>query len=99
MRVLAAAFPNAPAARSALDELRGRFGPAGVDSSTAPLGNGDPSGSRTVLAGRFPDEAVPEISAIVAHHGGQVVSDVDERWTRSPTTHESLESDGDRRAL
>jgi hypothetical protein len=99
MRVLAAAFPNPRAARSALDELRRRFGPGGLDASTAPLGNGDPSGSRTVLAGRFPDEAVSEIRGIVAQHDGQVVSDVDERWTRSPTAHESLESDGDRRAL
>jgi hypothetical protein len=99
MRVLAAAFPNPRAARSALDDLRSRFGPGAVDARTAPLGNGDASGSRTVLAGRFNDEAVPEIRAMVAQHGGQVVSDVDESWTRSAAAQESSDSDGDRRTV
>jgi hypothetical protein len=96
MRVLAAAFPNLRAARSALDDLRSRFGPGAVDARTAPLGNDDASGSDTVLAGRFSDEAVPEIRVMVARHGGQVVSDVDESWTRSSAVQESPDSEGGR---
>jgi hypothetical protein len=86
MRVLAAAFPNPRSAGSALDDLRRRFGQA-VDARTAPLGNVDTSGSRTVLAGRFRDEEVPEILATIARHGGQIVSNVDERWTHSPVVN------------
>jgi hypothetical protein len=97
MRVLAAAFENPRAARNALDELRHRYGLLPSDASIAPLGNGDRSGARTVLAGRFYDDAVPEIRALVAEHGGQVLSEVDERWTRSPAAHESLEPEADGR--
>jgi hypothetical protein len=95
MRVLAAAFEDEAVAQSVLDELRGRYGLLPGDASIAPLGSGDSSEARTLLAGRFDDEAVPVISDIVANHGGEVVSDVDESWTRSPGAHERLEVETD----
>ena len=63
------------------------------DAGVAPLGNDD--------AGRHahgPCRAVhgtsraPTSAGYVAEHGGEVVSDVDERWTRSPAAHESIEA-------
>jgi hypothetical protein len=97
MRVLAAAFESATAARSVLEELRRRYRLRPTDVSIAPLGTGDGAVARTVLAGRFYDDAVSDIEATVERHGGQVVSDVDERWTRSPAGHESLETEADAR--
>jgi hypothetical protein len=91
MRVLAAAFDDAADASSTLEELRQRYGLRPGDAAIAPLGSAEPSGERTVLAGRFDDEEVAEIRSLVAEHGGRVVSEVDESWTRSPTLHESLE--------
>jgi hypothetical protein len=91
MRVLAAAFEDEAAAQSVLDELRRRYRLLPGDASIAPMGTDDPSESRTLLAGRFDDDAVPVISDIVANHGGQIVSDVDESWTRSPGAHERME--------
>jgi hypothetical protein len=84
MRVVAAAFDDKVAATRALEELRGRYGLRPEDASIAPLGDDDGAAGRTVLAGRFVDEAMPAIQEIVAHHGGEVVSEVDEAWTRSP---------------
>ena len=86
MRVLAAAFEDSVAARSALDELRDRYGLRPGDASIAPLGDDDHAATRTVLAGRFVDDSVPGIRDVVTSHGGEVVSEVDERWTRSPDT-------------
>src|SRR5438309_2040658 len=91
MRVLAAAFEDAAAARSVRDELRNRYGLLPADVSMAPLGTSGRAPMRTVVAGRFSDEAMPDIRAFVARRGGQVVSDVDEQWTHSPSSHESLE--------
>jgi hypothetical protein len=84
MRVLAAAFEDPTAARSALEELRDRFGLLPDDAGIAPLGDDRHDAGRTVLAGRFGDDEVERIREVVAQHGGEVVSDVDERWTRSP---------------
>jgi hypothetical protein len=95
MRVLAAAFEELGAATSALEELRDRYGLRATDAGIAPLASGDPSGGQTLLAGRFYDDAVPAIRAVVAEHGGEVVSEVDESWTHSPSAHESLESESD----
>lgn len=95
MRVLAASFADAAAARSVLDELRDRFALRPGDASMAPLGDGDHSEAKTVVAGRFEDDAVSDIRAVVAAYGGEVVSEVDERWTRSPLAHESLEPESE----
>ena len=84
MRVLAAAFRERRAAARVLQELRSRYELGPGDASVAPLGSAGSTASDTVLAGRFHDEVVPEIRRVVAENGGEVVSEVDERWTRSP---------------
>jgi hypothetical protein len=75
------------------DELRRRYGLRPGDVSMAPLGTASTASdaNQTVVAGRFSDEAVPDIRAFVAARGGEVVSEVDERWTRSPDAREALE--------
>ena len=90
MRVLAVAFRDGTAADRVLRELRRRYALAPDDAAVAPLGSGLFRAS-TVLAGRFPDELVPEVRDTVAAAGGEVVTEVDERWTRSPARHEQLE--------
>jgi hypothetical protein len=85
MRVLAAAFVEPGGATRVLRELRRRFGLAPGDAAVAPLGTAGMAVAKTVFAGRFEDENVPEVRRVVAEHGGEVVSEVDERWTRSAT--------------
>jgi len=82
MRVLAAAFGDAGVAQGALDELRRRHGLRQDEASLAPLGD-DGSSSRTVLAGRFRESDLDDVRTTIAEFGGEVVSDVDERWTRT----------------
>jgi hypothetical protein len=84
MRVLAAAFGTPAAARRALDELRLRYGLRPDDAGIAPLGDDVRDEDRTVLAGRFHEDALVGIREIMGRHGGEVVSDVDEAWTHSP---------------
>ena len=91
MRVLAVAFPARNAAIRALSALRDRYELGPADASVAPLGSDAENGARTVFAGRFHDEVVPDVRRFVAALGGEVVSDVDERWTRSPVSHEPIE--------
>jgi hypothetical protein len=86
MRVLAAAFGTPAAARRALDELRDRYALRPDDAGIAPLGDDIRDEDRTVLAGRFHEDALVGIHEIVGRHGGEVVSDVDEAWTHSPDT-------------
>ena len=83
MRVLAAAFADEVAATRALEELRSNFGIGTDDASIAPLGDAGHGAGMTVLGGHFGDDEVPAIRGILEQHGGQVLSDVDERWTRS----------------
>jgi hypothetical protein len=92
MRVLAVAFAERSAAIRALDALRLRYGLEPTDASVAPLGSDGASTARTVVAGRFRDEVVDDVRRYVTELGGEVVSDVDERWTRSPVAHESIET-------
>ena len=96
MRVLAVAFEDARSARQALEELQRRYALGPEDASLAPLGGRDDGAAAVVLAGRFADEVVPDIRALLAERGGEVVSEVDERWTHSSVSHGSLERDGDR---
>jgi hypothetical protein len=91
MRVLAAAFEDPAAARVVLEELRHRYDLSPTDAGIAPLGTEDRSPDQTVIAGHFTDDVVPEFQAVVAAHGGVMVGDVDELWTRPLSTHESLE--------
>ena len=53
------------------------------DVSIAPLGMpGQASNSDTLLAGRFPDEEAPRVVELVRESGGEIVANVDERWTK-----------------
>ena len=92
MRVLAVAFPERSAAIRVLDALRTRYKLEPADASVAPLGSEGARAVRTVVAGRFRDDVVPDVRRYVTELGGEVVSDVDERWTRSPVSHESIET-------
>ena len=79
MRVLAASFEDEATARVVRDGLTRRFGlvPGTVD--VAPLGRAaQPSGPAAVLAGRFQDDVVDDVMAVLAGHGGTLVADIDE---------------------
>jgi hypothetical protein len=55
---------------------------AAPDVAVAPLAHpGEPVAGDTVLAGRFPEEQVPAAVALVERAGGEIVADIDERWT------------------
>ena len=82
MRVLAASFSDRDRAREVLTELRRRYGLAPDDAGLAPLGtNGSGESGETLLAGRFWEDRVTEIRELIERHGGEVVADVDKRWT------------------
>jgi|1185.fasta_scaffold1041882_1 hypothetical protein len=79
MRVVAARFAEPDQASAALDLLRRELYVA--DAEVAPLGHPGEAGSDAVLAGRVPDEVAPEAVALVERAGGEIVADIDERWT------------------
>jgi hypothetical protein len=97
MRVLAAVFADAATAQRALEELGRRFTPKPGDVSIAPLGSADHPAPAVVLAGRFAEDVIPDIRAVLTARAGEIVSDVDERWTRSaaPTPAEFPSSASD----
>jgi hypothetical protein len=53
------------------------------DAAIAPLGTPGAAdrGEETLLAGRFNENQVPLVHSTVTDAGGDVVADVDERWT------------------
>src|SRR3954466_7437153 len=80
MRVVAARFSEPSQASAARDLLERAVDHASLE--VAPLGHpGEEISGDAVLAGRFPDEAAPAAVAIVERAGGEVVVDIDERWT------------------
>ena len=80
MRVVAATFPERSQANAALAQLRRELPPA--DLEVAPFAHaGEPGGADTVLAGRFSDELAPAAVELVERAGGEVVADIDEKWT------------------
>ena len=81
MRVLAATFSDRSAAAGVLRELRARYELGPEDAALAPLGDSGARDGLTLLAGRFYDERVADIRQLIERHGGQVVADVDKRWT------------------
>ncbi len=82
VRVLAATFNDRQAAQGVLRELRDLYQLGPDDASVAPLGTaGDGTDRLTVLAGRFRDERIGEVKHIIERRGGEVVADVDKRWT------------------
>ena len=82
MRVVAARFSDRRTARRVLERLRAKYGLGPHDAEVAPLGGAD--GQTTVLAGHFREWRVAEVTELIRRAGGEVVADVDERWTHSP---------------
>lgn len=83
MRVLAARFSDRGIASAVKDVLQRRLHVAPPDVDIAPLGiPGQPSANDTLLAGRFSDDQAPEVAKLVREAGGEIVANVDERWTR-----------------
>jgi hypothetical protein len=88
---LAARFPDRQRASAALDALRQCLALADDDAAIAPMGSpgAGNGGEETLLAGRFRENQVPLVHSTVTRGGGDVVADVDERWTRprAPAHH------------
>lgn len=83
MRVLAARFADRRGASAALRRLQQKMALQPFDAAVAPLGiPGQADHGEAVLAGRFPDERLSEIRQLVHEEGGEIVANVDERWTR-----------------
>lgn len=63
--------------------LHDRLNVAPRDADVAPLGTpGQPASNDALLAGRFPDDQASLVMDYVRRAGGEVVANVDERWTR-----------------
>src|SRR3954452_9368761 len=94
MRVVAARFAEPDKASAALDVLRRELPVA--DVAIAPLAHpGEASSADALLAGRVPDEVAPTAVALVEHAGGEIVDDIDERWTcLNAATTSSVSSTG-----
>jgi hypothetical protein len=88
VRVLAAKFPERNRASAVLSRLEYALAIHPPDVAIAPLGEpGSDIAGETLLAGHFPDERLPEVIRLVHDGGGEVVANVDERWT-VPAGHE-----------
>ena len=81
MRVLAAKFPDPERASAALDSLHQKLDDE-IRAEIAPLAGGEGSATDFLLAGHFPDGVRSQVESIVEAQGGEIVADVDERWTR-----------------
>ena len=82
MRVLAARFADRRIASAVGDILRRRMHLAPFEVDIAPLAAEGPAADDTVLAARFPDQDAAEAAAFLRDAGGEIVANVDERWTR-----------------
>ena len=80
MRVVAARFSEKERASAALDALQREL--VSCDAAIAPLAHpGEPITDDALLAGRFPDEIAKVAIDIFQRAGGEIVADIDERWT------------------
>ena len=80
MRVVAARFSESSQASAARDLLERELNQPGVE--VAPLAHpGEPVSGDALLAGRFPDEQARTAVELVEGAGGEIVADIDERWT------------------
>jgi hypothetical protein len=79
MRVVAARFAEPDQASAALELLQRELSVA--DAAVAPLAHPGEAGSDALLAGRIPDDVAPTAVELVERAGGQIVADIDERWT------------------
>ena len=81
-RVLAARFPDRRRASHALESLHRRLDET-VEAEIAPLATpGEDAADDTLLAGHFDEDQARDVVEIVRASGGEIVADVDERWTR-----------------
>ncbi|MBA3777916.1 MAG: hypothetical protein H0X16_01165 [Chloroflexi bacterium] len=83
MQVLAATFANEHTARTVEAELRRRYelGPSDIDVAARGTAGAEDSHA-VVLAGRFLEDRIGDVRAIVEELGGEIVAVVDERWTK-----------------
>src|SRR4051794_23897642 len=84
MRVVAAKFAEPDEASAALAVLRRELPVA--DIAVAPLAHPGEAGSEALLAGRVPDNVAPTAVELVQRAGGEIVADIDERWTDVSTS-------------
>jgi hypothetical protein len=92
-RVLAARFPDREHATAALETLHDQLDES-VEAEIAPLAtNGSGLADDTLLAGHFADEQARDVVDIVRQTGGEIVADVDERWTRPNYRPDTTDSD------
>ena len=80
MRVLAARFPDRERASAALRTLHQELD-NGLQADIAPLAAERADENAMLLAGHFREEMTRDVVEIVEASGGEIVADVDERWT------------------
>jgi hypothetical protein len=79
MRVLAASFPDDASARAARKQLIRTFTLDAREIGVEALANGRQRKDSAILAGRFADDVVAAAIEVVAHFGGTLVIDIDDR--------------------
>ena len=80
MRVVAARFAEPRQASAAREVLCRELNPLVVE--IAPLAHpGEAVKGDALLAGRFPDDIAPRAVRLVVRLGGEIVANIDERWT------------------
>jgi hypothetical protein len=80
MRILAASFEDEQAATDAMERLDREFGLIAGSIHVAGLGRAsDPSGPGGILAGRFEQDVIAAVRAVVRVMGGTIVVDAEER--------------------
>ena len=84
MRVLGARFRDHGRALAVRDLLTRQLRLGAQDIDVAPLGTpgSEPSDEFILLAGRFHDEVASEVADYCRQSGGEVVTNVDETWTK-----------------
>ena len=91
MRVLAARFRDRRSASAVRERLLHVLRGDVTDVAIAPLGKpGHASSDDMVLAGRFQDHKADVAADLIRDAGGEVVTNVDEKWTRSRSTARSV---------
>jgi hypothetical protein len=83
MRVVAARFSGPRVASVVLDRLQRHVQCDPEDIEIAPLGTpGRGATDETLLAGYFREEEAQRAIEVLRRAGGEIVVDIDERWTR-----------------
>ena len=77
---MAARFPDRERATAALQSIKQELD-NGLEVDIAPLADDGRDHNSMLLAGHFDENVAPEVASIVQASGGEIVADVDERWT------------------